>query len=186
MQLPPLTEIGKQREKLKLTQTQLAEKAGVSQSLIARLEAGTVDPRYSKVAKVFRALDELKGKEVEAKDIMTKNVVGLQAENTIEEAASIMKEHGVSQMPVYEGENVIGSLSEKDMLDEISKGINMQAFPLEKVREHMDSAFPTVKPDTPLSVLSALLEHNKAVLVQDAGKTVGIITNADLLKVLYK
>jgi len=186
MQLPPLSEIQKQREKLSLTQTQLAEKAGVSQSLIARLEAGTVDPRYSKVAKVFTALEELKGKEIEAKEIMTKNVVGAKAENTIEQAASTMKEHGVSQMPVYDADNTIGSFSEKNILDQISKGINMQEYSMEKVRSHMDSAFPTVRPDTPLSVLSALLEHNRAVLVQDAGKTVGIVTNADLLKVLHK
>jgi predicted transcriptional regulator len=186
MQLPQLSEIEKQREKLKLTQTQLAEKAGVSQSLIARLEAGTVDPRYSKVAKVFTALEELKGREIEAKEIMTKNVVGVKAENTIEQAAGILKEHGVSQMPVYDGENTIGSFSEENILDEISKGVNMQELSMEKIREHMDSAFPIVKPDTPLSVLSALLEHNKAVLVQDAGKTVGIVTNADLLKVLHK
>jgi len=186
MQLPPLTEIQKRREKLHLTQTQLAEKAGVSQSLIARLETGTVDPRYSKVASIFRALDELRGKEIEAKEIMTKDVVGVKADSTIEEAAEAMKERGVSQMPVYEGENTIGSISEKNMLDAIARGINMQTFPLEKVREHMDSAFPTVKQETPLSVISALLEHNKAVVVQDAGKPVGIITNADMLKVLRK
>ncbi|MCX6694848.1 MAG: CBS domain-containing protein [Candidatus Altiarchaeota archaeon] len=186
MQLPPTNEIQKRRDKLSLTQTQLAKKAGVSQSLIARIEAGTVDPRYSKVAKVFQALEELKGREIEAKEIMTRNVVGVKAENTIEQAASTLKEHGVSQMPVYDGENTIGSFSEKIIVDRISKGINMQQFSNEKVREHMDSAFPTVKPDTPLTIISALLEHNNAVLVQDAGKTAGIITNADLLKVLHK
>jgi len=186
MQLPQLTEIQKQREKLSLTQTQLAEKAGVSQSLIARLEAATVDPRYSKVAKVFSALEELKGKEIEAKEIMTKGVVGVRANQTIEDAAGVMKEHGVSQIPVYDGENTVGSISEENILGEIAKGINMQTLSQEKVKEHMDSAFPTVKPDTPLSVVSALLEHNKAVLIQHAGKTTGIITNADLLKVIHK
>ena len=57
VRLPPLEEIERLRKKFGLTQTELAEKASVSQSLIARLEAQSVDPRYSKVASVFEALE---------------------------------------------------------------------------------------------------------------------------------
>lgn len=186
MQLPPLTEIEKLRRRLGLTQTELADKAGVSQSLIARLEADTVDPRYSKVAQIFRALDELKGKEVEARQIMTKNVVGIQANASIEYAATKMKKHNVSQMPVFDGDKAVGSFTEKVVLDLISKGIDAKAFSKEETATHMEDIFPTVKPETPLSVVSALLEHNNGVLVAEQGKNVGIITKADLLKVVHK
>jgi predicted transcriptional regulator len=186
MQLPPITEIGKLRKRLSLTQTELAKKANVSQSLIARLEAGTVDPRYSKVAHIFTALDELKGKEIAAREIMTKEVVGIQHTASIEYAAGKMKKHNVSQMPVFDDDKILGSFSERVILDLLSRGFDAKAFSKEDVREHMEDAFPTVKPETPLSVISALLEHNPGVIVQEQGKTVGIITKADLLKVIHK
>jgi predicted transcriptional regulator len=50
----------------------------------------------------------------------------------------------------------------------------------------MEDAFPTVKPETPVSVVSALLEHNTAVLVSEKGKVKGIITKADILKMVHK
>jgi predicted transcriptional regulator len=186
MQLPPLGEIEKLRKRLGLTQTELAEKADVSQSIIARLEAGTVDPRYSKVAQIFLALDELKGTEVEAQQIMTKDVVGIQHTASIEYAASKLKKHGLSQMPVFDDDKILGSFSEKVVLELISKGIDAKTFSKDEVGEHMEDAFPTVKPETPLSVVSTLLEHNTAILVQEHGKTRGIITKADLLKVVHK
>ena len=186
MQLPPLSDIEKLRKRLGLTQTELANKADVSQSLIARLEAGTVDPRYSKVAQIFLALDEMKGKEVEAKQIMAKDVVGIQHTASIEYASGKLKKHNLSQVPVFDGDKIIGSFTEKVILGLISKGIDAKAFSKEEVGEHMEDAFPTVKPETPLSVVSTLLEHNTAVLVQDLGKTAGIITKADLLKVVHK
>jgi predicted transcriptional regulator len=186
MQLPPITEIEKLRKRLGLTQTELAHKANVSQSLIARLEAGTVDPRYSKVAQIFSALDQLRGKEVNAQQIMTKEVVGIQKDASIEYAAGKLKKHNVSQMPVLDDETIIGSFSEKVVLDLLSRGFDAKAFSKEEISQHMEDAFPTVKSDTPLSVVSALLEHNPAVLVQDQGKNAGIITKADLLKVLHR
>ena len=85
MRLPDLTEIEKHRKKLELTQTALAKKAGVSQSLIARIEAGTVDPRYSKVSRVFSALAKIEKKEIRAEELMTKKVVGAQTQDTIED-----------------------------------------------------------------------------------------------------
>ena len=45
------------RKKLNLTQTELSKLAGVSQSLIAKLESGHIDPAYSKVKAIFEALD---------------------------------------------------------------------------------------------------------------------------------
>jgi DNA-binding XRE family transcriptional regulator len=48
---PTLQDIAKRRRQLGLKQTELAKAAGVSQSLIAKLEAGTIDSSYTKVKK---------------------------------------------------------------------------------------------------------------------------------------
>ncbi len=184
MQLPPLSEVERLRKKLGLTQTELAERAHVSQSLIARLETGTVDPRYGKVVDIFRALETLGEREVEAAQILTKEVVGIQKTASIEYASSKMKEYGVSQMPVLDSDKIVGSFSERVILDLISRGFDARAFAKEDVASHMEESFPIVKPETPLNLISSLLEHNSAVIVQKQGKTLGIITKADLLKVV--
>jgi predicted transcriptional regulator len=97
-----------------------------------------------------------------------------------------MKRFNVSQMPVFDGKKVAGSVSERVILDEIAKGANMQDFSHMRVDEFMEHPFPAVKIDTPLTTISALLEHNTAVLVMERNNLKGIITNADLLKVVHK
>jgi predicted transcriptional regulator len=48
----------------------------------------------------------------------------------------------------------------------------------------MDEAFPSVNEETPLSMVSTLLQYSPAVLVTKRGHVQGIITKADLLKVI--
>ena len=50
---PKLNEISKKRKILGLTQSELAKLAGVSQSLIAKLESGKIEPSYTKVKTIF-------------------------------------------------------------------------------------------------------------------------------------
>ncbi|MBU4502216.1 MAG: helix-turn-helix domain-containing protein, partial [Nanoarchaeota archaeon] len=48
-----LEEIKIRRNKIGLTQTQLARLAGVSQSLIAKIESKKIDPTFSKTKSIF-------------------------------------------------------------------------------------------------------------------------------------
>jgi len=50
--------------------------------------------------------------------------------------------------------------------------------------EIMEESFPQVSEDTPSELLSSLLQVYSAVLVSKKGTVVGIITRADLLKIL--
>ena len=52
-----IDEIKKLRSSLGLTQKDLAQRADVSQSLIAKIEAGRIDPTFSKVQKIFLAFN---------------------------------------------------------------------------------------------------------------------------------
>ena len=56
---PSPEDIGKKRRQLGLKQADLAKMAGVSQSLIAKLEAGTIDSSYTKVKTIFDILNRL-------------------------------------------------------------------------------------------------------------------------------
>jgi predicted transcriptional regulator len=179
-----LSEIHRLRKKLGITQTELAKKSGVSQSLIARIEAGAVDPRYTKAAEIFRALDEIQSKEITAGEIMTKTVFGVKTTDNVAEAAKKLEKNKVSQLPVYRGSQIVGSITESTISAQISRGLTSRELSTKRVEEAMEDSFPTVSEKTPVSAVSTLLEHAPAVLVSDAGETKGIITKADLLKIV--
>jgi len=184
MLLPSLSEIKKIRKRLGLSQMELAERAGVSQSLIARVESGSVDPRYSRVERIFKTLNELKCKETMAGEIMTPSVVGIQIKTSVGSAAKLMRTYNVSQLPVFNGKKIVGSISEQTILEKVAKGMDIKALSTKRIDEFLEEPFPTVGINTPITSISVLLSSNKAVLVVDRGEIKGIITNADLLKIL--
>ena len=80
--LPSLEEVAKKRKILGLTQQKLARLAGVSQSLIAKLESQKIDPSYTKVKGIFDALEGLQTEtEVRAKEVLHNRIIGIQKKN---------------------------------------------------------------------------------------------------------
>jgi transcriptional regulator, XRE family len=51
--LPTIEEIGKMRKNLGISQKELARTCGVSQSYIARMEKGSINPTYDKIRKIY-------------------------------------------------------------------------------------------------------------------------------------
>ena len=182
--LPAIDIIPDRRRKIGLTQNQLAELAGVSQSYIAKLEAGKIEPSYLKVKAIFEALDKLeRRKEVQASEIMTADPVGVQQIISVQETVEIMRRNGFSQLPVFDVDKPVGGVSERTLLDQILYNDDGVPASRKQVKDIMDEGWPMVSEDAPLSLLSNLLKYYPAVLVQRKGQVVGIITKADLLGV---
>jgi predicted transcriptional regulator len=95
-----------------------------------------------------------------------------------------MKEHGYSQIPIFSGKQSVGSVSEKTILRQILDGKELAEISKLPTEEIMEEAFPQVSEDAPLSVISSLLQVYSAVLVSRKGAVMGIITKADLLRML--
>ena len=183
--LPSLEEVAKKRRMLGLTQKKLAKLAGVSQSLIAKLESKKIDPSYTKVKAIFDALERLEIKtEVHAKEVLHDKVVGVQKSDLVSKAVRLMTDHGYSQLPVFDGEHAVGSISEKTMLGQVSAGEDLDQISKLPVGDVMEEAFPQVGEDAPLPLISSLLQVYPAVLISKKGNVVGIVTKADLLKML--
>jgi len=183
--LPALETIAARRRGLGLTQTQLADLAGVSQSYIAKLEARRIEPSYARVKAIFEALQRLEeGRDVRASEIMTPDVVGVQVGDPVQRAVSLMRTYGYSQLPVFDGGRPVGSLSERTIIDRIVNGEEGGSVAERPVSEIMADAFPQVGEDAPLSLLTSLLRVYPAVLVSRKGEVTGIVTKADLLKTL--
>jgi cystathionine beta-synthase len=103
---------------------------------------------------------------------------------TIAEAVHILQEYGVSQMPVVRAEppivaaEVAGSVSERTLLDALFAG---HAKLTDQVEDHMSEALPTIGSTEAAADAVSLLEHADAVLVQEDGKPIGVLTRQDLL-----
>ena len=95
-----------------------------------------------------------------------------------------MRETGFSQLPVLNADRVVGSITEKTILQKLVPSPKPDLVSKRDVETIMDDAFPTVHDLTPVSMVSALLQYEPAVLVLRRGHVLGIITKADLLKVI--
>ncbi|VVB99576.1 Zinc metalloprotease [uncultured archaeon] len=185
--LPELSEIPVKRRRLGLTQAQLSEKAGVSQSLIAKIEGGKAMPSYDNAKRIFGFFEAASMQSLlKASDFMTSKVIFIGPDMTLKEAARCMKKASVSQLPVLEDGRNVGTISEKIVLDALNSAKDMKDVKEIKVSEVMAEAMPVVREDTPFKAVSALLELNSGVLVARKGKTAGIITKADLLNAVLE
>ena len=176
-----LEEVKKIRKKLGMTQTELANRAGVSQSLIAKIESGKIDPTYTKTQKIFAALSELEKKEeVKAEQLMNTKIIDVSPNESIKDTIAKMKKAQISQLPVIDNHKLMGIVSESIILDAM---LNSKAT---KVKEIMQEAPPIVSKNTSIQVISNLLRYYPMVVVSEEGTIIGLITKADLLGKLYK
>lgn len=167
---------------MNLTQQQLAELSGVSQSLIAKIENETTVPGYENAKKLFDCLERISEKHgVIAEHVMQAKIVTVLASESIQKAVRLMEKNGISQLPVLEEGKVVGTVSEKGLLTKIGD-LNGQKMAETLVRDAMEEALPQIQPNTPFKVLASILEHSPAALVTEKGKIKGIVSKSDLLK----
>jgi len=182
---PSLEDIAKKRHGLGLKQSELAKMAGVSQSLIAKLESGKIDSSYTKVKAIFSVLDRLEVKmKVQTGKVVNREVIGVQKGELVSRVVDLMKNYGYSQIPIFDGKLSVGSISEKTVLRQIMGGKDLAQISNLPAMEIMEEAFPQVGEDAPMSLISNLLQNYPAILVAKKGKVIGIITKADLLRML--
>src|SRR5207302_6025910 len=103
---------------------------------------------------------------------------------TVREAIDILREYGVSQMPVVKEEppvmaaELVGSVVERELLDALFERRARLADPLER---HLSKPLPMVGAGEPVGAAVAALHDADAAVVLDDGKPSGIVTRQDLL-----
>jgi cystathionine beta-synthase len=108
---------------------------------------------------------------------------------TVAEAVQILQEYGVSQMPVVRAEppimaaEVAGSVSERVLLDALFGGRARLADPVE---QHMSEPLPAVGAGADVAEAVAALKDADALLVQEGGRPIGVLTRQDLLSFLAR
>ncbi len=171
------------RRKLGLSQKELAELSLVSQSLIAKVERGDLEPSYSKAKAIFSALEGRGNKEEKkAKALMQKKILFCDPSDEVLKVISTMKKKGISQVPVRENNAILGIVSERSILEAIGKygaGLNVKT-----ASEIMDECPPIVTVNTGQRTILELLKEYSIVLVSDKGQVKGIISKSDLLSLV--
>ena len=184
--LPPIEELKKRRVKLGLSQRKFASYLGISQSTITKIENKKLSPSYELVRKAHEILDSFGSPQIGlVGDIAIKKVVSVQDDELISKAVQILQQHGFKQLPVRDQDNHwVGSISERSISNRLLKVANPKLLMARKVSEVMDEAFPMIAEDTPISIAIPLLQHFQAVLATKKGRVTGIITNADLVRMI--
>jgi cystathionine beta-synthase len=121
------------------------------------------------------------------KDGQLPEMVHVHPSETVREAIDIMREYGVSQLPVLKAEppvvtgEVAGSIAERDLLDALFTG---QAHLHDMLDKHLGEPLPMIGGGQPVAEAVALLEKSDAAIVLVDGKPRGVITRQDLLSFL--
>lgn len=179
-------DIRRLRKMAGLTQKDLSKKARVSQSLIARIENNTVDPRLSTVKRIVEAIVTAQGEKT-AKDVMHGPVITVNITDTVRRAIELMKKHGISQIPVLKEGKVVGSVQESILVDRIVRSGNPERFFSTLIYDIMGEKFEAVDSTTNImDILNLLSSGEPAILVLNQDKIVGIITKIDVLSSIIR
>src|SRR6201993_2755794 len=123
--------------------------------------------------------DVLRGKSHALPDL-----VHTHPSETVRDAIGILREYGVSQMPVVGAEppvmagEVAGSVSERELLSAVFEG---RAKLADAVSQHMTPPLPLLGAGELVSTAAKMLRDCDAVMVVEGGKPAGVITRHDLL-----
>jgi|SRR3989344_1955257 len=172
-----ITQLNKIRKQLNLTQNKFAKESGISQSMVAKIEAGKLDPTYSYVKKIEEAIERLtKHEEETAKDIMNKKAISVNKTSKLYDIIKVLTHNEISQVLVVSGKEVIGLVTESDIIQHPE---NIQH---ETAEEIMREAPPTIAENAKMSVIMSLLRFYPIIVIKKNGNLVGVITKADVIK----
>ncbi|WP_404326911.1 CBS domain-containing protein [Aerophototrophica crusticola] len=122
------------------------------------------------------------------RDLMTRRwdkgqVVTVGPEDTLLTAYKRMRISDVSQLPVMEGDRVIGILDESDLLLHVER--NPTRF-RDKVYTAMVNRLETLPVTAPMSELTRLFDRNLVAIIMDGDKFLGLLTRVDMLNHLRR
>jgi cystathionine beta-synthase len=111
-------------------------------------------------------------------------LVHVHPQDTVREAIDIMRQYGVSQMPVLKAEppvtsgEVAGAVAERDLMDALFSG---QATLHDPIERHIGDPLPTIGSGEQVERAVQALQDRDALMVFAEGKPVGVLTRQDLL-----
>ena len=119
------------------------------------------------------------------KDIMTKNVVTLKANNTVLDAAKLMKERSLGCIVVVDGDDPLGIVTERDFV----RRVIAEALPVTtEISDVMSKPIMVIDANASVREAARIMRDNKIrrLPVVEEEKLVGIVVASDLVRHLSK
>ncbi len=111
-------------------------------------------------------------------------LISIDPVSTVRKALDLINEHNISQLPVIDQGRSIGSLEESDLMSAVLENAVMFDAPVSTL---MKTSFPKVHIDEPINqAISLLSRKHPAVLVEEDGKIVGIVTRYDVIEFMAR
>jgi cystathionine beta-synthase len=123
------------------------------------------------------------GQVVNDKQRRAEQLVSVPLGVTIEQAVNLMREHNISQVPVIEAGEVVGSISETRILDIL---VSDPVAKLKPVAEYMEKPFPVITEDASVEEIAHNIDHQTPAILVKRDTTFDIITKSDLIFFLTK
>jgi cystathionine beta-synthase len=123
---------------------------------------------------------ELKAKDILAKKLK-KEFISINPDTAIQEVLKLMRDFDISQLPVMENEEWVGSVGEQQVISALSENRLQNS----SVRDIMAPPLPVVSEDTTVSQLSKIISRQTpAVIVKKTAGDYQIISQYDLIQSL--
>ena len=126
-------------------------------------------------------------KELMVRDLLrtqgNKPLITVDSGDKVRKALQLMKEYDISQMPVMNGDDIVGSLSENAVLTYVLE--NPLSHSEKPVGEIMDEPFPLVEEELPVKQLNKYISKKiPAVMAKDKAGHIHILTKYDILQMI--
>jgi cystathionine beta-synthase len=108
----------------------------------------------------------------------TGRIVSVSPSDKVSDAIQIMNKHGFTQLPVLEDGKSVGSLHEGRLMSRLLEDRNLMQV---GVSEVMEKGFPVVEEDVDVKTAVRYLKNSPAILVEEYGRIIGIVTRHDVL-----
>jgi acetoin utilization protein AcuB len=128
------------------------------------------------------------------KNWMSKNVVTINEDDSMQDAMKLMKQHSIRMLPVLKNGALVGVVTDRDLKrasasDATTLDVHELLYLISKikVKNIMSKSPVAVSPDLTVEETAEILLNNKisgVPVVDEKGKVVGTITQTDLFRVL--
>lgn len=119
------------------------------------------------------------------RDIMQKNVISIEYDKTVYDAACILKEKEISFLVIIKDEKPIGVISERDIVQKLAAE-DRKASSI-NIEDVMSKKFKWVTPETPIEdAVQKMLNNNirRLIILDNDERLAGVITQTNLAEFL--